>query len=195
MVNALFSHSKANLVKHAVFGVGVILLVLLALDYLAVEFPQVYASAETFIIQYGLPGVFLIVFLGSTLLPAPTDASFAIALKLSASNPVPVVLVAILASFLAALVNYSLAFFLHKKFIKKFVKETDLAEAKELFDTYGPIPIVLFGVIPASPVFDPLTLVAGLVRMDVKKFAVYSLVSRILHFVLLAAAVLAFHLF
>ncbi|MBI4361362.1 DedA family protein [Candidatus Micrarchaeota archaeon] len=195
MVKAFLLHSKVNFFKHVVFGVGVILLVLLALDYIAVEFPQIYTTAEAFIATYGLPGVFLIVFLGSTLLPAPTDASFAIAIKLFPANAVPVVLVAVVASFLAALLNYYLAFFLHKRFIRRFVKEKDVKEAKELFDKYGPIPIVLFGVIPASPVFDPLTLVAGLVRMDVKKFALFSLVSRVLHFVLLAAAVLTFHLF
>ncbi len=195
MVRHWFEGKNGEILKHVLLGIVVILMVLLALDYLAAEFPQVYESAEAFIRQYGLLGVFAIVFLGSTLLPAPTDASFAIAIKFLPGQEALVIAVAVVAAFLAAMVNYYLAFFFRQKFIKRFMSKKDLAEAQDLFNKYGPIPIVLFGIIPASPVFDPLTLVAGLVRMDVRKFALYSLISRVLHFVGLAVAVLAFNLF
>lgn len=184
----------AELIKQALVGIALILLALLALDYLAAQFPQSFQAAEQFVKDNGLPGVFLIVFFGSSLLPFPTDLAYSVAIKLSASNPLPVVAVSIVAAFLGSLLNYYLAYYLRQRFISHFITEKDLKGAEELFDRYGPIPIVLLGVIPASPVFDPLTFVAGLVKMDVRKFATYSLISRVLHFGLLAAAVLALKL-
>ncbi len=182
----------AELIKHALAGIALILIALLALDYLATQFPQTFQAAEQFVKDHGLPGVFVVVFFGSSLLPFPTDLAYSLAVRLSESNPLPVIAVAIIAAFLGSLLNYYLAFYLRQRFISHIITEKDLRGAEELFDKYGPIPIVLLGVIPASPVFDPLTFVAGLVRMDVKKFAIYSLISRILHFGLLAAGVLAF---
>lgn len=184
----------AELIKQALAGIALILIALLALDYLAQQFPQGYQAAEQFVKENGLPGVFLIVFFGSSILPFPTDLAYSVAIKLAAANPLPVILVAIVAAFLGSILNYYLAFYLRQKFISKFITEKDLLGAEEMFDRYGPIPIVLLGVIPASPVFDPLTFVAGLVRMDVRKFAMYSFISRVLHFGLLAAGVLAFKL-
>ncbi|GEM_PF-3327394 len=184
----------AELIKHALAGIALILIALLALDYLATQFPQGYQAAEQFVKDNGLPGVFLIVFFGSSILPFPTDLAYSVAIKLAAANPLPVIAVAIVAAFLGSLLNYYLAFYLRQRFISSIITEKDLKGAEELFDKYGPVPIVLLGVIPASPVFDPLTFVAGLVKMDVKKFAMYSFISRVLHFGLLAAGVLAFKL-
>jgi len=184
----------AELLQQAAVGIALILLALLAVDFLAAQFPQGYQAAEDFVRDNGLPGVFLIVLLGSSILPFPTDLAYSVAIKLSATNPLPVIAVAIIAAFLGSMMNYYLAYYLRQKFISRFITEKDLKGAEEMFDRYGPIPIVLLGVIPASPVFDPLTFVAGLVRMEAHKFAMYSFISRILHFGLLAAAVLAFKL-
>lgn len=184
----------AELLQHAALGIILILMALLALDFLAAQFPQGYQAAEDFVRNNGLPGVFLIVFIGSSFLPFPTDLAYSVAIKLAAANPLPVIAVAIVAAFFGSMLNYFLAYYLRQKFISRFITEKDLKGAEEMFDRYGPIPIVLLGVIPASPVFDPLTFVAGLVRMDVRKFAMYSFISRVLHFGLLAAAVLALKL-
>lgn len=181
----------AELLQQAAVGIVLILIALLALDYIAAQFPQGYQAAEDFIKNNGLPGVFLIVFIGSSFLPFPTDLAYSVSVKLAASNPLPVIVVAIIAAFFGSMLNYYLAFYLRQKFISRFITEKDLKGAEEMFDRYGPIPIVLLGVIPASPVFDPLTFVAGLVRMEAHKFALYSFISRVLHFGLLAAAVLA----
>lgn len=186
---------QREMLKHTAFGIAVILMALVALDILSSEFPQSYQAAESFIKTYGLAGLFIIVFLGSSILPFPTDVSYAIAVKLFGSNLWPVFLTAVAAAFISSLINYWLAFYLREKFVGRVLSHNQLNEAKDMFDKYGPIPIVLFGVIPASPVFDPLTFVAGLVKMDFRKFAMYSLVSRILHFGLLAAGIVALKLF
>ncbi|MBI5225800.1 DedA family protein [Candidatus Micrarchaeota archaeon] len=188
------TNEHKQLLKHATLGIAIIILSLLALDFLAAEFPQSYQAAENFVKQYGLPGVFVIVFLGSSMLPFPTDVSYAIAIKLFAQNPLPVIAVAIIAAFLGSVLNYWMAYYLREKFVERFLEEKDLDKASGLFNKYGPIPIILFGFIPASPIFDPLTFVAGLTRMEFKKFAFYSFISRVLHFGVLAAGVLAFKL-
>lgn len=167
-------------------GLLLIFLVVFALDYLAEKFPESFKIAEKFVTEYGVAGVFVAVLIGSTLLPSPTDALFIIAVKLSPNNMLPMVLAAIVAAFIGAIINYYMAFFLREKIVARFVKNHELHEAKDLLDKYGPLPILLFGIIPASPVFDPLTFVAGLAQMDFKKFAFYSLISRVLHFGALA---------
>ncbi len=178
--------------KATVAGILLILLTLIAVDFVADRYPASFESAQAFVSANGLPGVFLLVFIGSTVLPFPTDVIYSVAIKLSKANPVPVILVAVAAAFIASLLNYFLALALRHKFVERIVGKKELEEAKEMFDKYGPIPIVLFGIIPASPVFDPLTFVAGLTGMEFKKFAFYSLVSRVFHFGILAAITLQF---
>ena len=184
--------SGKSMLKATVAGILLILVALIAIDFLADRYPSTFDSAQQFVLQNGLPGIFVVVFIGSSLLPFPTDLVYSVAVKLSKANPVPVIAVAVLAAFVASLVNYFLALVLRRKFVERMISKKELKEAKEMFDRYGPIPIVLFGVIPASPVFDPLTFVAGLTGMDLKKFAFYSLVSRVLHFGILAAITLQF---
>ncbi|HLD76282.1 MAG TPA: VTT domain-containing protein [Candidatus Norongarragalinales archaeon] len=183
---------KKELLKAAVLGLLLIFVLIFALDYLAAEFPQSYKIAEKFIQDYGLTGLFLVILVGSTLLPSPTDALFVIAMKISSANALPIIGVSVVAAFIGAVFNYYLAYFLREKIIKYFVKNNELTEAKDLLDKYGAVPILLFGVIPASPVFDPLTFVAGLAKMDFKSFALFSLLSRIIHFGVLAFLALRF---
>ncbi len=179
-MKALFD--KKEMLKALGLGLLLIFLVVFALDYLATEFPETYKIAEKFVTDYGVTGVFLAVLVGSTLLPSPTDALFVIAVKLTPNNLLPIVGAAIVAAFIGAIFNYYLAFFLREKIVARFVKNHELHEAKDLLDKYGPFPILLFGIIPASPVFDPLTFVAGLARMDFRKFAFFTFLSRVLHF-------------
>lgn len=184
--------SGRSLFKATVIGIALIVLALLAMNYVAQHYPSSYDSVKGFVEAYGFAGVFVLVFLGSSLLPFPTDLIYSVIVKLMADKVLLVVAVAVFAAFVASIINYYLAFALRKNFVERFVDAKQLRETEEVFDKYGPIPIVLFGVVPASPVFDPLTFVAGLTRMDLKKFAFYSLVSRVLHFGILAGVALQF---
>lgn len=184
-IHEIINDKKGHeLVKHFALGILFILLALVAIEALAHVAPNLYGDAKASIKQYGIPGVFVGVFLGSTILPFPTDLFYTTAVNLSETllDKTIVVTVAVLAAFLATLLNYGLARILRDKLVGRFVDKKQLEEAKEWFDKYGPWPIVLLGIIPAAPVFDPLTFAAGLTGMDAKKFAIYSLLSRILHF-------------
>ncbi len=189
---------ELDLAKSFAIGILAVLVTLLAIEAISVLAPGLYGDARKTIEQWGLAGVFIGVFLGSTALPFPTDLFFITAVNLSSTvgGKVSMVGVAVVASFLAALLNYWLAFLFREKFVHRFVSQDQLDSARQWFDKYGPFPILFFGVIPSSPVFDPITFIAGLTGMDFKQFALYSLVSRFLHFALLAllAARVALHL-
>lgn len=181
-------HDHIDLVKSFAIGVVAILVTLIAIEALSLIAPDLYGDVQHTVKQWGLLGVFIGVFLGSTALPFPTDLFFVTAVKLGATSSAKftMVAVAIVAGFMGALLNYGLARFLGEKFVYRFVSQEQLDGAKVWFNKYGPFPILLFGIIPASPIFDPITFIAGLTGMDLKQFALYSFVSRFLHFVLLA---------
>ncbi|MEW5955113.1 MAG: VTT domain-containing protein [Candidatus Micrarchaeota archaeon] len=176
---------KDAVIKSAIIGFGLILLALVVLEWVAQAWPTVYASLQSLTTEYGLAGTFVLILLGSSIVPFPTDFVFTYAAALSA-NIWLLVLVAVVASTLGALVNYALALLLREKFVTRFVKQKELDQAKELVDKYGPWVILVFGVLPASAFIDPLTFLAGLSKMSFKKFLAYLVASRVLHFGLLA---------
>lgn len=174
----------ANSVAAAIAFVIATFALFAALDYF---FPDSLATLKSIVSQHGLAGDFVLVFLGSTPLPFPTDAFFISGIALS-NEPVAFTLVAILAAFIAGLFNYALALLLSKKWVEKQVGKQKLAEAKALFDAYGAWAILFFGAIPFSIIVDPLIFVAGVARMDFKKFVLWMLLTRIIHFGALAVA-------
>ncbi len=177
-----------EIAKSFAIGLVAVLLTLLAVEALSFLAPSLYGDVKHTVTQWGVPGVFVGVFLGSTALPFPTDLLFVTAVNLANGNEMKLtmVAVAIVAGFLASLLNYWLALVLRDRFVQRFVSKDQLESAKVWFDKYGPFPILFFGIIPSSPIFDPITFIAGLTGMDVKQFALYSFVSRVLHFGLLA---------
>jgi membrane protein YqaA with SNARE-associated domain len=166
-------------------GLGVLIALMIAMKAASQAFPGAFAFVQQKAAEWGLAGTFAIVFLGSTLLPFPTDAWFVSAAALAA-NALPIVAVAVLAAWLAGLLNYFLAYYLSEKWVVERVGPEGIADAKRWFNRYGGWAIVLFGVVPASPIIDPLTFVAGFTEMDFKKYAVYLLAARIVHFGVLA---------
>ncbi len=175
----------SEILRATLFGIGSILLMVIAMKFFSGLFPGLHAQMQGFVAAYGLLGVFAGVFVGSTILPFPTDAFFVSTVSLS-GNVFPVVAVSVAAAFLAALLNFFIAKWFSRRFVEKLVGEKGIAGAKAAMDSYGPFAILLFGIIPSSPVFDAMTFVAGLTEMDSKKFALYLIVSRVLHYGLLA---------
>lgn len=181
---AIADPKSQDYLKQFAIGIIIVVIALMAIEAIGHYAPNIYGDAKTTIREYGTPGVFVGVFLGSTLLPFPTDLFYTTAVNLAEgwTNKLIIVIVAIIAAFLGSLINYGLAFFLRDKFVLRFASKEQLAQAKELFDKYGAWGIVIFGIIPISAVFDPITFAAGLTGMDLKQFAKYSLLARILHF-------------
>ncbi len=95
---------------------------------------------------------------------------------------------AVIAATIGSFVNYFLAFFLSKKWVEKQFGKKVLGEAQAWFNQWGGWALIVFGVLPLTAVFDPLTFVAGVSRMEVRKFAVFIIASRVIHFAVLTAS-------
>ncbi len=175
------SLAQATLVTAALLIASLVLLKLLSM-----LMPNAFGWLQHAVAGWGLFGGFVAVFIGSSLLPFPTDAFFASSVALS-PNPIAYTIIAAIAATLAGVVNYALAYALSERWVAKHVESSVLHDAKYWLDKYGGIAILFFGVLPVSAVFDPLTLVAGLSRMSVRLFLFWLALSRLIHFTLLAA--------
>lgn len=170
-----------KMAKAVLVGLALLLLLVVAMKAANYFFPNAFDEVQEKAKQYGLGGTFVIVFLGSTLLPFPTDAWFFSAVSLSA-QAWNVVAVAIAAATLAGVLNYFLAYYFSEKWVAKRLGREAIGDAKRWFDKYGGFAIILFGIVPASPIIDPLTFVAGFSEMDFKKYAFYLLAAKAVHF-------------
>ena len=181
--------NKSIIIKSLALSIVAVVALVLGLQGFGKAFPGTFSNLEKLADDYGLLGVFLVVFIGGTLLPFPVGAFYLGIVKLS-SQPFLVFIVGVLAAFLSGMLNYYIGYFLEDKIIGRFVKKSSIEKSKKLFDKYGAIAIIVFGAIPLSPVADPITLLCGLVKMNVKKFSVYWMISKILGLGILTIAAL-----
>lgn len=170
--------------RSTVIAIALVVAMLLALKLLSLALPNLAGDLAHLVNDWGLFGVFVVIFLGSSLLPFPTDAIFVLLVSTS-SQPLPIVVVSIIASIISGLVNYALAFALTRGWVEKQMGKEAVRESKEFLDHWGHWAILIFGVIP-NPLIDTMTFVAGLGRMDLKKFALYCAIARVAHFGFLA---------
>lgn len=60
----------------------------------------------------------------------------------------------------------------------KFFKQENITKSKEFYDKYGPVAIILTRFVPIVRTFAPI--VAGVSKMDYRKFMIYNVVGAIL---------------
>ena len=144
---------------------------------------MIHEIAET-IVQYigdmGYWGIFLLMFLESTFFPFPSEIIMIPAGYLAYKgemNVYIVVLVGILGSVAGALFNYYLAMHFGRKFILKygkyfFIKEETLDKLEAFFTKHGDLSTFNGRLIPG--IRQLISLPAGLARMNIAKFSLYS---------------------
>jgi len=128
----------------------------------------------------GYWGIFLLMFLESTFFPFPSEIIMIPAGYLAYKgemNVYIVVLVGILGSVGGALFNYYLALHFGRKFILKygkyfFIKEETLDKLEAFFAKHGELSTFNGRLIPG--IRQLISLPAGLARMNVVKFSLYS---------------------
>ena len=120
-------------------------------------------------------------FLASTLIPFGTEGFLALFIS-QGFNVYLLVLFATVGNYFGAVTNYYIGMkgskTIFSKVIKFSDKETD--KAKRSFKKYGPI-ILFFSWLPI--VGDPLTLVAGLLKYDFKKFTFYVFLGKLSRYI------------
>jgi membrane protein YqaA with SNARE-associated domain len=126
--------------------------------------------------------LFISAFLAATLLPFSSEAAFVVALK----NDMPLLNAMVAASsgnLLAIIVNYYLGYFLYEKTKRKLFKSSLGKKAFLHGHTYGYIAL-LFSWLPL--IGDPLTIVAGLLRLKFVWFVIIAGSLRIARYYIIA---------
>jgi len=147
-------------------------------DYMMIH--EIANTIVGYIGDMGYMGIFLLMFLESTFFPFPSEIIMIPAGYLAYKgemNLYILVLVGILGSVGGALFNYYLAMHFGRKFILKygkyfFIKEETLDKLEAFFMKHGELSTFNGRLIPG--IRQLISLPAGLARMNVAKFSLYS---------------------
>ncbi len=125
---------------------------------------------ETFLLEQGLPALFLLSFLAATLIPLGSEWLL-LTLIIQGFSPMQVVAVATFGNVLGAFVTYGIGIWGSDFFMRKLlrVEEKQSAKAIAMYQRYGTFSL-LFAWLPI--IGDPLCLAAGILRVQPLLFLV-----------------------
>ncbi len=125
--------------------------------------------------QFGLVGVFFNAFLAASIVPFPSEPI--ILLAATQFDPWSVFLVSVIGGVLGAVTNYYIGL---KGLSNFFARRSPKSEkrAREMFGKYGYLVLLAAPWVPF--VGDPLVIVAGVLRMDFRRFLALITVARII---------------
>ena len=140
--------------------------------------------AEELVARFGYVGLFCVSFLAATLLPISSEVLVLVMVALGYSVP-PVVAVATLGNSLGAVVNYYVgregAGLLLARYLD--VKPERLERARRMYGRWGS-PVLFFSWVPV--IGDPLTVVAGALRVNLLGCAGWVVAGKLLRYVAVA---------
>jgi len=123
----------------------------------------------------GIIGLFLANFLSSSILPFPHEPAIIFSLQSIETNTV--FITSMIGAMLGAILNYYIGLKGLRNIITKRSKKREI-EAEGWFKKYGPAVLLISPWIPFLG--DPLTIVAGTLNMDLKKFLIYTLIGKLI---------------
>ncbi|WP_211824063.1 YqaA family protein [Kistimonas asteriae] len=138
--------------------------------------------------QFGYFGLFIAAFLAATILPLGSELVLG-ALLLGGLSPVALVTVATVGNVLGSLTNYALGYWACKGVIQKWLKMSDeeFLRAEQRFTQYG-IASLLFAWVPV--IGDPLTVMAGILRIRLRWFVLLVTVGKLLRYIVITGMAL-----
>lgn len=138
--------------------------------------------------ELGHAGLFISAFLAATLLPLSSEVVLS-ALLLGGLSPVTLVLVATTGNVLGSLANYALGYWASQAVVKKWFRmsDADFVRAEQRFVKYG-LYALCFAWLPI--VGDPITVMAGVLRIRVGWFLALVTAGKLLRYVVLSGVVL-----
>ncbi|MEE4249933.1 MAG: YqaA family protein [Alcanivoracaceae bacterium] len=138
--------------------------------------------------ELGYIGLFLAAFLAATILPLSSEVVLS-ALLIAGLSPVTLVMVATVGNVLGSLTNYALGRWAGVVVVRKWlrVSQDDFARAERRFAKYG-IFSLLFAWVPV--IGDPLTVIAGVMRIRLDVFVVLVTAGKFLRYVVISYLVL-----
>lgn len=137
----------------------------------------------SFFTELGLIGLFISAFLAATVLPLSSEVVLS-ALYLNDFNPWWLLLVATLGNVLGSVVNYLAGYYGSDYFIKKLLKTPPevFEKSRQRFQKWGLVSL-LFAWVPV--IGDPLTLIAGVLRVNFMAFVILVSLGKALRYALL----------
>lgn len=137
-----------------------------------------------FLAEYGLIGLFTAAFLAATILPLSSEALLLLIIASSDQIMIPV-LIASAGNVAGSFCNYFLGWKGNRLVLNKFFRLTDeeIEKASQRFIKYGSFSM-LFAWIPI--IGDPLTVVAGLFKMNIWIFTILVSIGKFGRYVILA---------
>jgi len=136
-----------------------------------------------FFFQLGYFGLFIVSFLGASLVPLATEA-FVLGMPGLGYNVWIVTLIAVIGNYLGNLFNYYVGMkgtdFVLSRYVK--IKEETWQRAERMYERWGPIAL-FFSWVPI--IGDPLTAVAGALHLDLGTFTFWVLLGKVVRYVLL----------
>jgi len=128
--------------------------------------------------ELGPLGLFFSAFLAATILPFSSEVALIAAVELGMDSK-HALLYASLGNCLAVLVNYALGYFLYQLMHDKIHRSKTGKKAYTLAHKYGYFSLILS---PLPIIGDPVTIVAGLIRLNIVWFVLISFSLRILRY-------------
>jgi membrane protein YqaA with SNARE-associated domain len=126
--------------------------------------------------QYGLLGLFISALVGSTVfIPFSVEAAIAVMLSL--------VLVASIGALMGTWVNYAIGCYASELAEKK-IGEENIRKAKKAMDKYGWPGLFLIIMLPTPIPVDPVTIIPGMMRMNVIKFSLTVFFAKLIRYAL-----------
>ena len=136
-----------------------------------------------FFFQFGYFGLFLISFLSASLLPLASEF-FVVAMPPLGYDKWWIIIFATAGSFLGSLTNYYVGKkgggFILSRYVQ--IKPTTLLRAQNFYQRWGPIAL-FFSWVPF--IGDPLTAVAGTLKLDLRIFTFWVVLGKALRYVVL----------
>ena len=153
-------------------------LLIITKAYLPIELIK-NCEVGKFLNAYGYIGLFLITFLGGTVLPLGSPAAVSIAGFLGMAK-IPVILVATAGSTLGILVNYFLAYKLGAEYVKKKVSPEVYEDVILWWNRWGVLLVITFALFPILP-FDLIALICGIFRFNLGYFILINFLSNLIN--------------
>lgn len=140
--------------------------------------------------EFGYLGLFVAAFLAATILPLSSEVVLSV-LLLNGLSPVGLVAVATVGNVLGSLTNYGLGYWASLEVVKRWLKmsEEEFVRAELRFKKYGLISLC-FAWVPV--IGDPITVVAGILRIRLVWFVLLVLAGKLIRYVLISYATLQF---
>jgi membrane protein YqaA with SNARE-associated domain len=170
-------------IKLAIIATATALILIWLLKAFNVAGMQLFSDMEAFFVNYGLAGIFLATIAAGTIVPLGSPA-LVVAAALFGVDPILLILVASVGFTIGMTINYGLAYRFGRPYVQKRISSEHLEEMTFVWNRWGWIIYIIFGLIPVLPV-ELLAFICGFLKTRMTIFLTLSFVPRLIVFAIL----------